>query len=540
MHQIDTRRSYPLYGVAGTRAIEKQAAAGVAPQTLMQRAGLAVARLTLALAPHARRVWVACGPGNNGGDGFEAALQLKLRGVTVVLTWTGPPPGKPHAPDAAAARDRALATGVEMLADAPADFDFCIDALLGLGAVLDPSRAGNAQIVQWLGAMQASNAPCLSVDLPSGLDADTGVMSVASINPVSAINSGAACARPHSTKRLFCLSLLTLKPGLFTADGRDHAGEVWFDDLGSTSLPGLPPAMARGVAELAPGSYLPAAWLLGQDSVTPSLRSRAAHRSHKGSFGDVAVVGGESDSQRGSHMTGAALLAARAALHAGAGRVYVALLGADSPTVDLRQPELMFRSPAALDFSEMSVVCGCGGGAAIRATLPRILSTSGPLVIDADALNALATDSALQALLKARGKRRMPTVLTPHPLEAARLLCTTAAAVQAGRLAAAGQLATQFGCVVVLKGSGTVIAAPGEIPVINSTGNALLATAGTGDVLAGMLGAGLAGLGSRQTGSENAFSIACSVVFSHGLLADQWLRERPGQALTASALAALP
>ena len=147
---------------------------------------------------------------------------------------------------------------------------------------------------------------------------------------------------------------------------------------------------------------------------------------------------------------------------------------------------------------------------------------------------------AASRFVKARGKRRMPTVLTPHPLEAARLLCTTAAAVQAGRLAAAGQLAGQFGCVVVLKGSGTVIAAPGEIPVINSTGNALLATAGTGDVLAGMLGAGLADLSSRQTGSENAFSIACSVVFSHGLLADQWLRERPGQALTASALAALP
>ena len=105
MHRIDTSRSYPLYGASGTRAIEQAATARLAPNALMQRAGLAVARLTLALAPHARCVWVACGPGNNGGDGFEAALQLKLRGVTVVLTWTGPPPGKPHAPDAAAARD---------------------------------------------------------------------------------------------------------------------------------------------------------------------------------------------------------------------------------------------------------------------------------------------------------------------------------------------------------------------------------------------------------------------------------------------------
>lgn len=541
MHRIDTSRSYPLYGVSGTRAIEQAATTGLAPHALMQRAGLAVARLALALAPHARSVWVACGPGNNGGDGFEAALQLKLRGVAAIVTWTGPPPGKPHAPDAAAARMRALAAGVEVTAEAPPDFDFCIDALLGLGAALNPAREGNAQIVQWLQAMQASDAPRLSVDLPSGLDADTGVTSAVlrgdTVNPAVAIDSGAACARPRSMKRTFCLSLLTLKPGLFTSEGRDHAGEIWFDDLGSASLPGLPSARARSDGELANGSFAPVAGLLGQDSVTSTARSRAAHRSHKGSFGDVAVVGGESDPQHGNHMTGAALLAARAALHAGAGRVYVALLGADSLTVDPQQPELMFRHQSAIDFSAMSVVCGCGGGAAIKAALPRILSTSGPLVIDADALNALVTDSALQALLKARGKRLMPTVLTPHPLEAARLLCTTAVAVQLDRLATAGQLAAQFGCVVVLKGSGTVIAAPGEIPVINSTGNALLATAGTGDVLAGMLGAGLAGLSSRQTGSENAFSIACSVVFSHGLLADRWRRERPGQALTASALA---
>ena len=541
MHRLDTSRSYPLYGATGTRAIEQVVTARLAPDALMQRAGLAVARLTLALAPHARRVWVACGPGNNGGDGFEAALQLKLRGVVATVTWTGPPPGKPHAPDAAAARMRALAAGVKVSAEAPPDFDFCIDALLGLGAALDPARKGNAQIVQWLQAMHASDVPRLSVDLPSGLDGDTGVMSGVTssdtASPEVAIDSVAACARPRSLKRVFCLSLLTLKPGLFTSDGRDQAGEIWFDDLGSVSLPGLPSARARSDGEPAKCSFAPVAWLLGQDSVASTARSLAAHRSHKGSFGDVAVVGGESDPQRGSHMTGAALLAARAALHAGAGRVYVALLGPDSLTVDPQQPELMFRHQSALDFSAMSVVCGCGGGEAIRAALPRILSTAGPLVIDADALNALVTDSALQALLKARGKRLMPTVLTPHPLEAARLLGTTTVAVQADRLAAAGQLAGQFGCLVVLKGSGTVIAAPREMSVINPTGNALLATAGTGDVLAGMLGAGLAGLGSQIAGSQGAFSLACSVVFNHGLLADRWLRERPGHALTASALA---
>ena len=522
MHRIDTSCSYPLHGVRGTRAIEQATAARLAPNVLMQRAGLGVARLALALAPHARRIWVACGPGNNGGDGFEAALQLKLRGIAAIVTWTGPPPGKPHASDAAAALQRALAAGVEVTLEVPPDFDFCIDALLGLGAALDPSRESNAQIVRCLLAMQASDAPCLSVDLPSGLEADTGVMSGGTSGSEPAIDSGAAYARANSTKQLFCLSLLTLKPGLFTSGGRDRAGEIWFDDLGTTSQ-----------------SVEPTAWLQGQDRVRSTARSQALHRSHKGSFGDVAVVGGESDSQRGSHMTGAALLAARAALKAGAGRVYVALLGSGSPTVDPQQPELMFRSPFALDFSAMTVVCGCGGGASIRAELPRILSTAKLSVIDADALNAIATDSQLQTLLKARGKRHAMTVLTPHPLEAAHLLGTTAAAVQADRLAAAGQLAARFGCVVVLKGSGTVITAPGRTPVINPTGNALLATAGTGDVLAGMLGAalaGLAGVSSQQTSPENAFSVACGVVFSHGALADRWLHERPGQALTASML----
>ena len=538
MHQISIDRSYRLFSVAATRAIEKEAAARLQPYALMQRAGVAVARLTLALAPHARRVWVACGPGNNGGDGFEAALQLKLRGVPVVLSWTGPPPGKTHAPDAAAARMRALKAGVEVTANAPVDFDFCIDALLGLGAALDSSRAGNAQIVQWLAVMQASAAPRLAVDLPSGLNADTGVMTGDIAKAAFAMNSIASRAQSYSSKRLFCLSLLTLKPGLFTADGRDQASEVWFDDLGSESLLQLALAPDAEPAPAPAARLHPSAWLIGRDRLVVPLRSQAAHSSHKGSFGDVAVVGGESDLQRGIHMSGAALLAGRAALHAGAGRVFVALLGTAPATLDPVQPELMFRSPAALDFSQLSVVCGCGGGTAIRAELPRIFSTARHLVLDADGLNALAVDSQLQTLLKARCRRRAPTVLTPHPLEAARLLGTTAAAVQADRLAAAKQLAKEFNCTVVLKGSGSVIAAPGEISVINPTGNALLATAGTGDVLAGVLGAGLAGLAGELMNSQSVFSVACSVVFGHGLVADRWLQERPGQALTASALAA--
>lgn len=494
--------SRPLYSVATTRKIERQAAAALPPHTLMQRAGLATAKLTLALAPHAQRIWIACGPGNNGGDGFEAALQLHRWGKNVTITWTGSSPGKTGLPpDAQTSFDSAMAAGVAVAYQPPAGFDFCIDALLGIGAAPDFKRAGSEKILQWLGVMRASGAPRLCIDVPTGLDADTGH-----------IADGEKDVAQAGAGRIFTLSLLTLKPGLFTAHGRDSAGEVWCDDLGVET---------RQPAD---------AWLLGGDRVTLSSRALAAQASHKGSFGDVAVMGGESTDS--SHMAGAALLAARAALHGGAGRVYVALLGfkgESAMTVDPVQPELMFRSPDALDLKNQVVVCGCGGGDAVRAVLPRVLSTAPRLVLDADALNAIAADSQLQTLLRARHDRSYATVLTPHPLEAARLLGTTTAKVQADRLKAATQLSDMCKAVVVLKGSGTVIAAPADISCINLTGNAMLATAGTGDVLAGMVGAVMAG-------GQQAFDAACSAVFAHGRLADDWLAERPHETLTASAL----
>ena len=515
MQKISTLSSHSLYDVAATRLIEQQMAGGLAPHTLMQRAGLSVARLALALAPHARCIWIACGPGNNGGDGFEAALRLHQWGKSVVVTWTGRPSGKSELPpDAQASRQRALAAGVPMAGKPPPGFDLCIDALLGMGAILDTERPGGALMQQWLQAMQDSPALQLSVDVPTGLNADTGTSSFK-----YAIKNIAKNPRQLSGKRLFTLSLLTLKPGLFTASGRDCAGEVWFDDL------------ERGAASSG-GHALPAepcAWLLGADQSSQALRTQAAHASHKGSFGDVAVLGGESTAS--THMTGAALLAASAALHAGAGRVLVALLG-NSPdlSVDMEQPELMFRSPDALDMANQVVVCGCGAGHSVISVLAKVLSTARRLVLDADALNAIATDPQLQTQLKARHGRGYNTVLTPHPLEAARLLGSSAAAVQAGRLGSAQQLADRFDCVVVLKGSGTIIAAPGQLAWINSTGNALLATAGTGDVLAGLTGAFLARGQSSVDAAKNA-------VFEHGQRADTWAASRPGMALTASRLA---
>ncbi len=512
MQKITARHSQPLFNIAATRRIEQIAASALPPHMLMQRAGLAVARLTMALAPHTQRIWIACGPGNNGGDGFEAALQLHRWGKAVVLTWTGAAFSESLPPDAQAGREKALAAGVPMAEQPPEYFDFCIDALLGIGATLDADRPGSALITQWLTLMHASQRPRLAVDIPSGLNADTGQSGFNSSS--GTIKSIATDSRNHWAKDIFTLSLLTLKPGLFTAQGRDSAGQVWLDDLGV------------GAAAYAK----PDAWLMGADRAALPSRLDARHSTHKGSFGDVAVLGGES--RPGSHMAGAALLAARAALHAGAGRVFVALLtnpGQNALTVDIAQPELMFRSPDALELKQQVLVCGCGGGDAIKAGLHKVLSTATRLVLDADALNAIAMDRGLQSLLLARYQRGYSTVLTPHPLEAARLLGITTKGVQADRLSAARQLTEKFSCVVVLKGSGSVIAAPRQTSCINASGNALLATAGTGDVLAGMVGAALAG-------GLDAFEAACHAVYAHGSMADSWEQTHPDESLTASRL----
>ena len=253
------------------------------------------------------------------------------------------------------------------------------------------------------------------------------------------------------------------------------------------------------LTEFAPTAYL---------NAQPAEAARL-HASHKGSYGDVAIIGGAPG------MTGAALLAASAALHAGAGRVFVGLLDNNALTVDVQQPELMFRPIKELDLSAMTAVCGCGGGHSIHAALLDVLSSPAPVVLDADALNEIAASSDLQTTLVARSARQAVTVLTPHPLEAARLLATTAHQVQGDRLAAAQVLAQRFGCTVVLKGSGSIVASPQQVPVINPTGNARLASAGTGDVLAGMVGAQLAA-------GNTAFDAACRAVYLHGALADAW------------------
>jgi ADP-dependent NAD(P)H-hydrate dehydratase / NAD(P)H-hydrate epimerase len=173
----------------------------------------------------------------------------------------------------------------------------------------------------------------------------------------------------------------------------------------------------------------------------------------------------------------------------------------------------------AATLARSTVVCGCGGGDAVRVVLPRLISAAGRLVLDADALNAIAVDDALRRALVSRGSRGAATVLTPHPLEAARLLGRSAAAVQGNRLGAAAELATTLDAVVVLKGSGTVIAAPGRLPHINSSGSAALATAGTGDVLAGWIGGDWAQRDQANDPAQ-ADEAAMHCVWRHGLAAE--------------------
>ena len=510
---------HPLHGVAATRRMEECAAAQLPPNTLMQRAGLAVARLATALAPHARTIWIACGPGNNGGDGLEAAMHLQRWGRMPYVTWLGEADRAPA--DARAALARALDAGVR-LRDQPPPVDqlgvqdVCIDALLGIGATRPP----DGRMADWLAHMASSPALRLNVDVPSGLDADTGcLLSPDATSLIAASASHTSASGLLGTEsRTHTLSLLTLKPGLFTAQGRDACGTVWFDDL-AVPL----------------GDEPPTAWLSGAPAA-----AHHAHASHKGSRGDVAIVGGETlrpastalaeagePHPAATAMAGAALLAASAALHGGAGRVYVGLLGQPQIDCDVAQPELMFRDPQALPWASLTVVCGCGGGTSVAALLPAILAQAPRLVLDADALNAIAHRPDLAAGVRRRAEGGLATVLTPHPLEAARLLGTTAAEVQRDRLAAAQALSARMAAVVVLKGSGTVIAAPGLAPHINPTGNGLLATAGTGDVLAGLLGA-------RLAAGWPAFQAACDAVYQHGAAADAWPH---GHGLTAGALA---
>jgi ADP-dependent NAD(P)H-hydrate dehydratase / NAD(P)H-hydrate epimerase len=499
MHILSRSHAWPILESAQVRQLEPLLQA-LSTTPLMQSAGLACARLALAVAPHARRIWVAAGPGNNGGDGLEAALHLHQWGKEVVVSLIASP--GPGPADAQAALQRAQQAGISIQSGLPTEWlqqmgaqDLCIDALLGIGA----TRPLSADLQACVQAMSNCLAPVLAIDVPTGLNPHSGQW----LDGDSGNSGDTLCVKANHT-----LSLIAVQAGLLMGHGRDASGQIWLENLGYLANQQSVP---------------PLAWLNAPDTSAPK-----SHASHKGSHGDVAVIGGEGMAVHGMGMTGAAILAATAALHAGAGRVILSLLSGQAS--DNAAPDVMQREFKRLELEKLHVVCGCGGGSAVQEVLPEVLQRSAQLVLDADGLNAVAQDTRLQNALHQRATLQtvsQPTVITPHPLEAARLLGCNTAQVQNDRLKAAQELAERFQCSVVLKGSGTVIAAPGQTPRINITGNGRLAIGGTGDVLAGLVGA-------RMAQGLSAFDAACAAVAQHGQVADTWLQ---GEALTASRLA---
>ena len=489
MKKINWQTPLKLFDVAQTRQLEALASSNLSGFSLMEQAGLAIAQLAMAVKPFANCHWIFCGPGNNGGDGLEAAAHLHQWGQKVIVVLWQPKQKRPA--DSEIALKKAMDLGVAMVSHLDSTHsiqtsDLVIDALLGIGlrhlneATAKTKMDEAPSLHDWIQVAYQSGADVLAVDIPSGLHANTGNFQEHSLQRAS-------------IQATHTLQLLNAKPGCFTAHGRDACGTLWLDTLGSEALQENLVSIARL-------------------NTLPQPKRQPHHASHKGTFGDVAVVGGESVQTRGMGMTGAVDLAALAALHAGAGRVMVSYLnhGADVAT---RSMEVMARSFDALDLKNSAVVCGCGGGIEIKKVLPKVLQESTQLVLDADALNAIAQDPWLEDLVRQRAAKNKTTVITPHPLEAARLLKTNTIHVQNDRLLAAQTLAQLMRCTVVLKGSGTVIAQQGETSLINPTGSARLATGGTGDVLAGIVAA-------RMAQGLRAFEAACSAVFEHGQAAD--------------------
>jgi hydroxyethylthiazole kinase-like uncharacterized protein yjeF len=412
----------------------------------MERAGAAAAEFARSLCGDtAKAVLVIAGPGNNGGDAFEAALHLKRWFFRVTVVFAGKREKLPA--DARAALDKWETAGGTLLESIPKEtrFDFAVDGLFGIG-LERPLAGAFAALVE---ALNALGVPILALDIPSGINADTGAV------------MGRAVHAQHT------ITFIAHKPGLLTLDGPDHAGEIRLDALG------LDPARLLE----------PEGTILGADILSRAIAPRARNF-HKGRAGSVGVLGGAAG------MVGAAVIAGRAALKCGSGRVYLGLLTPRPPGVDYAQPELMLRSPGAvLERGLVDVLLvgpGMGKGASAARTLRTALALPVPVALDADALNLIAAQRSLAAAV---GKRKAPTIMTPHPAEAARLLGEPISKVQADRVASARTLAKRYRCLVLLKGNGSVIAGPGGTFWINTSGNPGMASAGMGDALGGMVAA---------------------------------------------------
>ena len=470
-----------------------------APLDLMRRAGKAAAEFLFARTQPDTRIVLFVGPGNNGGDALACAVELAVMGYAPVVVLLGDP-GK-FAEDAARAWRRVVelqnlsnASGlapsplegegwgegdaslhrqggsalqvpplpqplslkgrggqIAVLREIPATIsaDWVVDGLFGIG-LRRPLSGAYSDAVQAIATARASGAQVLALDVPSGIDADTG----------ATVGDAVVSAD-------FTLTFIANKPGVVTGPALDYVGELHCATL-DLHLPPQPSA-----AQLLHATYLDAA------RKTPSTNA------HKGSHGTCVILGGAHG------MLGAALLASRAAMRTGAGKVKVGWLAEPHPLVDPLMPEVMMGSATALVNSEcQALVIGCGlgvSGAAVR-ILTSALKRDVPMVIDADALNLIAQSAELATLVQ---RRKSTTIITPHPAEAARLLGCSTADVQRDRINAASDLAKGYCSIAVVKGAGTVVC-DGTTTTVNGTGNPLLATAGTGDALAGMIGALLA------------------------------------------------
>lgn len=462
-----------LYSARQVRDLDARLiAAGTPGFELMQRAAHAAWRALRRRWPDAGRLTVLAGHGNNAGDGYLVAALARRAGWNVRVLAVGDTARL--AGDAASAHAEALAAGVTLLPwhEHAELHGVLVDALLGTGlggAVRDPYATAIARI-------NASGLPVLAIDIPSGLSADTGQV--------------LGCA----VRADLTVTFIGLKFGLFTGEGPDQCGELVFDDLAAD--PAQLPEEAQAT-RLAPSSLT---------HLAP--RPKAAH---KGLFGHLLLIGGDHG------MGGATLLAGEAALRSGAGLVSIATRAAHVPAALARCPELMTRGVsssaevlrAAERASVLVVGPGIGRNAWGRCLASAAASLELPQVWDADALNLLA-----------EGQVQRPAgrlVITPHPAEAARLLGRYTAEVQADRAAAARELASRYQAVAVLKGVGSLVAAPDGRLALCSHGHPAMATAGLGDVLSGIVGALLAQ-------KLEPFDAACLAV---------WLHARAGEMLGA-------
>lgn len=444
--------SYKLYTAAQVRGIDYSAIheLGIAGYELMCRAGRAVVDVAGEYFPGARRWLIMCGPGNNGGDGYVAARLAANAGIDITVCSMVDP--RQLKGDAARAYSDWQAQGGEVLLwpmPENGSYDLALDALLGTG--IDRAVGGEYRIA--IAYLNQLDCPRLAIDIPSGLNADTG-------RPMG-------CAvRARNT-----VTFVGRKRGMYTADGPDYCGVISFDDLAIPEEATLKSASGSGT-------------LLTPDFFTGILKPRPRN-SHKGNFGHILAVGGI----RG--MSGAIRLCGEAALRSGAGRVTLATDPFHAGFVNLGRPELMVRSiegEAALQSvlnNDFVVAVGPGLGATdwSSSLLRACLDSAAPLVVDADGLNLLVQQ------LQQGPVSRDRWILTPHPAEAARLLACEVEEIQRDRVQSAIAIAQSLGACVVLKGCGTVVADTSGEYAICPAGNPGMATAGSGDVLTGVIAA---------------------------------------------------